>query len=407
MLVDWTGTVLLGNHVRIGRISLAALLAWSMAAPMAAAQPPNELDGLLARALDMHQAGDLLGAVDAYRVVLQSAPDRADVRSNLGAAYIRLGKFDEALREYGEAVRLAPDNPTYRFNLGLALYKASQIEEAAAELERVVKLEPGNFNATLVLADCYSQLGRDAEVVEMLTPLDAAFSDNLAYAYLLGNSLLRSGKQEAGQVLIDRIFRAGESAEGHLLMGLAYINSKDYKSAVTELERAVELKPDLPRARALYARALLSSGDQEGAARQFLRALEATPNDFEANLQLGGIRQRQQRFDDAMIYLNRAAAIRPDDLAVRHALATVHLGLGAPERAVQLLEEVVAQVPDFVDAHVLLATTYYRLKRKEDGDRQREIVARLTAERQAKQPGAQPPASANPPQTPEGPGGGR
>ena len=393
--------------MKLWRAPLAALLAWSLAAPMASAQASDDLDQLLAQALDMHQAGDLLGAVEAYRVVLQTVPDRADVRSNLGAAYVRLGQFDDALREYGEAVRIEPGNATYRFNLGLALYKADQIEEAALELERVVELEPGQFNAILVLADCYSQLERDAEVIELLSPLDAAFADNLAYAYLLGHSLLRSGQQEAGQVLIDRIFRAGESAEGHLLMGLAYINAKDYKSAVAELERAVDLKPELPRARALYARALLSSGDQESAARQFLRALEANPNDFEANLQLGGIRQRQQRFDQALTYLNRAAAIRPGNLAVQHALASVYLGLGEPERSLELLEEVVAEVPDFLDAHVLLATTYYRLKRKEDGDRQREIVARLTAERQARQPGAQSPEPASsPPRKPPGGSGG-
>ena len=37
---------------------------------------------------------------------------------------------------------------------------------------------------------------------------------------------------------------------------------------------------------------------------------------------------------------------------------------------------------------VLLATAYYRLKLKDQGDRERAIVARLNAENQAKQPGA-------------------
>jgi hypothetical protein len=46
----------------------------------------------------------------------------------------------------------------------------------------------------------------------------------------------------------------------------------------------------------------------------------------------------------------------------------------------------VADMPAYIDAHVLLATTYYRLKRKEDGDRERRIVEKLTAEAQAKQP---------------------
>ena len=44
-----------------------------------------------------------------------------------------------------------------------------------------------------------------------------------------------------------------------------------------------------------------------------------------------------------------------------------------------------------------LATAYYRLKRKADGDRQREIVAKLNAEAQARQPGQRPPGQSAPP----------
>jgi hypothetical protein len=41
-----------------------------------------------------------------------------------------------------------------------------------------------------------------------------------------------------------------------------------------------------------------------------------------------------------------------------------------------------------VGAHVSLATVYYRLKRKADGDRERATVLKLNAESQANQPGA-------------------
>ena len=46
--------------------------------------------------------------------------------------------------------------------------------------------------------------------------------------------------------------------------------------------------------------------------------------------------------------------------------------------------------PESVEAHVQLATAYYRLKRKDDGDREREIVNRLNRELQAKQAGSSP-----------------
>jgi len=256
----------------------------------------------------------------------------------------------------------------------------------------VLALEPAHRAARLLLADCQTQTGDDKGVVETLATHDAAFADDLAYAYLLGMALVRTGDQPRGQVYIDRIFRAGESAEGHLLMGLAYLTGFDYKSAVASFDKAVALNPDLPRVRSLYGRALLSSGDGAAAARQFQLALEQNPNDFDANLQLGGIRQRDQQFDSALTYLARAAALRPNDLATRHTMASVYLAQGKAEQALPLLEAVVKEAPDYVDARVLLATTYYRLKRRADGDRERAEAARLTAEQQARQPGAKPAA---------------
>jgi hypothetical protein len=50
------------------------------------------------------------------------------------------------------------------------------------------------------------------------------FGDDLAYAYLLGTALLHVEDTVEGQKYIDRIFGAGESAEAHLLMGVAHIN---------------------------------------------------------------------------------------------------------------------------------------------------------------------------------------
>jgi len=49
------------------------------------------------------------------------------------------------------------------------------------------------------------------------------------------------------------------------------------------------------------------------------------------------------------------------------------------------LELIVKEAPGFTSAHVTLATVYYRLKRKADGDRERAIVQKLNAEAQAKQ----------------------
>ena len=63
------------------------------------------------------------------------------------------------------------------------------------------------------------------------------------------------------------------------------------------------------------------------------------------------------------------------------------------------------EYPDYAEAHVLLASVYYRLNRKSDGDRERAVAQKLSAEQQAKEPGAQDgaaqPKGAKPPVDPQ------
>jgi tetratricopeptide (TPR) repeat protein len=382
-------------------ISAAALLCVFGSSPAGA----QEADALLARGMELHQAGDLLGAVQNYEIALEAQPDRADIRSNLGAAYVGLGRIDDGIEQYRKALE-TKDVPSIRQNLALALYKSGRTGDAAAEFERVLAADPGNKPAALLLADSLLNMGRYQPVIDLLTPRAAEFGEDLAYAYVLGTALLQVGDTERGQVLIDRIFRNGESAEAHLLMGMAHVAKRDFVAAHEELTKAMAINSDLPSLQAAYGRVQLGMGDREAAMRAFRRELEHNPNSFEAAQQLGTLYRVDQRYQEAMRYLKRAEALQPHDPLVRQNIAAAHLGLGEAERARELLEALVADAPTYIDAHVLLATTYYRLKRKDDGDRERQVVERLTAEAQAKQPQPKPDgpaAGAAPPPGPPSP----
>ena len=89
-----------------------------------------------------------------------------------------------------------------------------------------------------------------------------------------------------------------------------------------------------------------------------------------------------------MPYFQRAEAVRPSDPAIQYQIALVNVAEGKIEQARTSLESIVKRAPSFVEAHVSLATVYYREKRKEDGDRERAIVQQLNAARQAEQPAA-------------------
>jgi tetratricopeptide (TPR) repeat protein len=130
-------------------------------------------------------------------------------------------------------------------------------------------------------------------------------------------------------------------------------------------------------------------GDSEKAKAEFTTELKSNPNDFDSNLYMGILLRQDKLFDESFSYLSRAVQLRPREQYAHYHLGAVLAALGKTNDARPLLEGVVKEYPDFVEARALLASVYYKLNRKEDGDRERAILQKLNTEQQAKQPGSQ------------------
>ena len=339
-------------------------------------------EAVLKQAIDLHQSGDIPGAIKSYEKYLAAHPDSLIAHSNLGAAFSRLGRYTDAIVQYRQALKLQPGNTGVELNLGLAYYKTNQKEKAAKSFQKVHKATPAEMQPTLLLADCWLAMGRNKDVVTLLTPLR---SEDPAIAYLLGTALVRDGQIARGQSEIDRILRNGDTAEARLLLGTAKLAAHEYPAALEDLKKAVELNPNLPDVYSFLGQALQATGDPAGAAAAFQKALSADPNDFNANLQLAVLLKDEAKLDEARTLLQRALQVRPGDLGARYNLAILDLAMEKTDAARRELELIVKEAPSFTSAHVTLATVYYRLKRKADGDRERAIVQKLNAEAQAKQ----------------------
>jgi len=364
--------------------TLAAMLVF-VAGQSAAQEAAESPAGIAARAMALQKEGRLAEAADAYQKFLAQAPSSWEGHSNLGVVYVQLGRYEEAVREYREALRLNPGQDAVRYNLALALLKASRVADAARELETILKAEPNHQQATLLLADCRLRLGEWKAVIALLDPLLEQDAANPAILYMIGTALMRDKQHARGQRVLDRILSRGDSAEAHLLLALACREADDDLAAQKELEKALALNPQLPTANAMLGGVLMRMGEHAAAAEAFERELKIDANDFESHLLLGTI--RRQEFDQARarVHLERAIALRPADPAVRYQLALVEIAAGELEAAVARLEPLVAEYPSFSEAHVSLGTLYYRLNRKEDGEREQAIVRELARQKQERQ----------------------
>ena len=91
--------------------ALAVALLQGASPPPAPAQGPiipkaPDADTILAQAVQLHQAGDLLGAITNYEAYLETNPGNAGVHSNLGAAYVRLGRVPDGIAQYRKAMAI-------------------------------------------------------------------------------------------------------------------------------------------------------------------------------------------------------------------------------------------------------------------------------------------------------------
>lgn len=379
-------TSLVGSLFILGMVSAGPLSAQPKAPPQGAG-----VEQEFERATQLHQSGDLQGAVRGYLAILANHPARVDVRSNLGAAYSALGRYEQAIEQYKRALVIDSSNYAIRFNLAMAYYKAAWFSEATAELERFLKAvphSPQTLNAQLVLADCQVRLGEYKKVIDGLSPLADSDPSNRTVAYLLGSALIGDGQMDKGQAIIDRLFRHEDSAEAHLLMASILLLADDAQSALKEAQRAIELNPKLPTLQAWYGRVLMRLGDTEKAKTAFKTELASNANDFDSNLYLGILHRQDKETEEALNHLRRAIQLRPREQYARYHLAAVYASAGKPAEALPFLEGVLKEHADFVEARVLLASVYYRLNRKEDGDREKALIQKSNAEQQAKQPGA-------------------
>jgi Flp pilus assembly protein TadD len=347
----------------------------------------QSLESRLQAAVAAQQAGDSASAIRLYKEVLRERPNWGEVRSNLGAALVHEGRLSEAIEEYKVALKTLPGNTAVALNLALAHYKFGDYKEAAELLAPIQPQQPANLQIAELLANCWNQLNQTTKVITLLTPLHQANPKDRAVAFQLGTALLNQGRTTEAETLLDGIFRNGESAEAQMLLGAGKLRAREFNAAVNDLRRAVELNPNLPQVHAYYGRALKAVGSTPQAEAEFRVELARNPYDFMANLELGLLLKQDGHLDEASKCLDAALRVRPNDPGALYQQATLDVLRGNNEKARMELERLTKENPTFTEAFVSLATTYYRLKRREDGDRIRLIVRQLQEEEQARQSG--------------------
>ena len=120
-------------------------------------------------------AENLRKADTASRRALELAPHLAESHASRGLAVSLTGQFEEAEKEFQEAMRLDPKSFEAAYFFARSCIAQGKAEEAVKWFERAIAVRPDDFAALIILAGAYMELGRAEDVTRaMRRAYDAA-----------------------------------------------------------------------------------------------------------------------------------------------------------------------------------------------------------------------------------------
>ena len=177
---------------------------------------------------------------------------------------------------------------------------------------------------------------------------DNAEAHNL---YLMARQTYITGQEydlRSAEAIVRLCARATEIdaryASAWALMAIGYMKLREAQGGrsnegMVAAERALAVNPDLAEAHAIKAQILLQDGDAEAAAAAVAMALKLDPESYETNRSAGRLNYQLHRYEDAVRFYEKAAALMDADLNSASMLISSYTALGdaaGMRRAAQL-----------------------------------------------------------------------
>jgi len=209
-------------------------------------------------------------AVDAYTEAIRLKPEDSLVHYNLGVMCGKLGRYQDAIDTYKDAVRLKPDFAEAHYGLGKAYACLLRHQDAVDSFKETIRLKPDDADAHNNLGVEYGDLGRYQDAVDAYREA-IRLKPDLAEAHNnLGGTYERLGRyQDAVDACKKAIRLKPDLSEAHFALGRAYARLRSYPEAVDAFKETIRLKPDDARAHYLLGGLYLSMKNHGGALDEY------------------------------------------------------------------------------------------------------------------------------------------
>ena len=273
--------------------------------------------------------------VNMLEKIRAKIPDNIEVLSNLGLAYLGLGKKDAALKTFEKILEIQPDNNPALIKIVqiMSLKNEKQIKKLEKQIEKLKNKGPKNE--------------------KQIRSLKKQIKD------------LREKNRKA---LISRVRKqlrkAPESASNLILLATLLMGDQQYDEALAILKKARQLSPMNPWTYSLSADILNRQQQTDKAIDEFLLLLKKRPNDPAVYMALGSLYQKKGDSKNAKKYYRQALHIKDDFAPAANNLAWLLAEENEPDLGEALRLAMIAkqQMPEEVHVADTLGWIHYKRK---------------------------------------------
>ena len=304
-----------------------------------------------------YRQGDVDKALQAYEKALELSPHHKPTKRNMHQIYLektyhalKTKDFPSAEQYSKKAIQLEPQNPKIYKYLANGYSINGQFTKAIENYKKALNIQPADMSTQQAFAKCYVGYGVSLKEQKKWDEAIAAYKQartldpeleiattNLVDAiWQKANAYRAEGKIDAAIQAYSELKKLHpDEPDIHALLGDLYLKKGQYQLALTSFQKVRKHKPDDKQAQhnliavyQQYAQHLKSTKNYTSAVAQLEKAVALFPDDINLQLNLSQTYQLTSSFDKAKTQLETILTNHPEHPQATAALFNMQLNRG-------------------------------------------------------------------------------
>jgi protein O-mannosyl-transferase len=201
-------------------------------------------------------------AIAHYQQAIELRPNYAEAHYNLGRLLAQKGQLDDALTHYKKALEINPADAEAWNNLGVTLFGIGRVDDAIAHYQHALEIRPDYAEASCNLANALLSKGDLDEAIRRYSACLALSPNQVEAQYDLASALLRKGRTDEAIAHYEKVLELRpDSADAYANLGSAFLALGRVQDAITAYRNAIRISAENVPALSNLAWILATSSD--------------------------------------------------------------------------------------------------------------------------------------------------